>query len=296
MGPATKPYQRSEFLMGQSNSASIDEEIVYQRCLAEGRPYFGPHLFARNGPLHTHLYLQALVDAQLARSAPVSHILEIGSWAGASALTWANAVLSLTGKYPFILCVDPWRQYFNPKEICTDHERYPVYCELAAIANSGKIFELFLHNIGSMGLREYVHPFRGTSAQLLPLLCEQSFDVVYIDGDHSYDAVLVDLKESSRLVREGGILCGDDLKLQLHEADWAANDENKNRDRIRDPRTGVFYHPGVARAVGEFFGPVSSWEGVWAMRKSANGWSPVELETPPRFTLPTHLFTGNQVE
>jgi predicted O-methyltransferase YrrM len=37
------------------------------------------------------------------------------------------------------------------------------------------------------------------------------FDWVYIDGDHSYSAVMNDLFAWSTKVKPGGILCGDDL-------------------------------------------------------------------------------------
>lgn len=50
------------------------------------------------------------------------------------------------------------------------------------------------------------------------------FDVAYVDGDHTYEGVLRDLKAWYPLVRSGGILCGDDY-------DWA----------------------GVKQAVTEFF-------------------------------------------
>jgi len=37
------------------------------------------------------------------------------------------------------------------------------------------------------------------------------FDVVYIDGDHTYDGVMGDLRGWFGKVRSGGILCGDDF-------------------------------------------------------------------------------------
>jgi len=39
----------------------------------------------------------------------------------------------------------------------------------------------------------------------------QHLDWVYIDGDHSLEAVLNDLRSAWRCVRPRGILCGDDL-------------------------------------------------------------------------------------
>ena len=44
-----------------------------------------------------------------------------------------------------------------------------------------------------------------------------------------YDPVKKDIKGSLRLVKEGGIICGDDLNLQLHEID-NNNDKQKNNN------------------------------------------------------------------
>jgi hypothetical protein len=48
----------------------------------------------------------------------------------------------------------------------------------------------------------------------------QHLDWVYIDGDHSLEAVLNDLRSAWRCLRPGGILCGDDL-------DWPDGDGSR---------------------------------------------------------------------
>jgi len=54
------------------------------------------------------------------------------------------------------------------------------------------------------------------------------FDLVFIDADHYYEDVKIDLEAWYSLVKGGGIICGHD-----YEARW---------------------HPGVKKAVDEFFG------------------------------------------
>ena len=52
---------------------------------------------------------------------------------------------------------------------------------------------------------------------------EEYFDWVYIDADHSYEAVLADLKHYYPLVKKGGFLCGDDYGLWnnlKHKPNW----------------------------------------------------------------------------
>lgn len=41
---------------------------------------------------------------------------------------------------------------------------------------------------------------------------DKSFDFVYIDGNHSYDAVMLDIILWSRKVRDGGIISGHDYR------------------------------------------------------------------------------------
>jgi hypothetical protein len=48
------------------------------------------------------------------------------------------------------------------------------------------------------------------SLEAAPLFMDGYFDLVYIDGDHSYDAVIADIKAWMPKVRNGGILCGHD--------------------------------------------------------------------------------------
>jgi hypothetical protein len=69
---------------------------------------------------------------------------------------------------------------------------------------------------------------RGFSHEVLPTLTVGSFDWVYLDGDHSLEAVRRDLRDCARIVRRRGFICG--------------------HDYCRDERAGF----GVAQAVEEF--------------------------------------------
>jgi len=50
------------------------------------------------------------------------------------------------------------------------------------------------------------------SLEAAPLFKDGYFDLVFIDGDHSYDAVIADIKAWIPKVRNGGILCGHDYE------------------------------------------------------------------------------------
>ena len=55
---------------------------------------------------------------------------------------------------------------------------------------------------------------RMTSAEFFSLKTQRSYDALYIDGDHSYHGALADILGAADVVRDGGIICGDDY-------DWA---------------------------------------------------------------------------
>lgn len=51
---------------------------------------------------------------------------------------------------------------------------------------------------------------RGLSQGVLPLLKNETFDLAFIDGDHSRDAVAIDARECFRLLKAGGYIVFDD--------------------------------------------------------------------------------------
>src|ERR1035438_7451053 len=97
------------------------------RTLAEamlaGRPYFGPALCAMQGVPERHQYfLPTVIEVARRREGPSLDVLEIGSWAGASAVTWAMA-LREAGASGTVTCVDPWLPYFDVEAEHRSEER-----------------------------------------------------------------------------------------------------------------------------------------------------------------------------
>ena len=136
---------------------------------------------------------------------------------------------------------------------------------------------MFLHNVKASGHHDIVYPIKGRSDYILPVLRREWFDLVFVDGDHSYKGVMNDLRNTDNLVVEGGIICGDDLELQSFQIDTEYAKKHLMEDLTMDPKQQIEFHPGVSLAVGEFFGEVSAWEGFWAMRKCGSSWEKVEL-------------------
>jgi len=262
----------------------LTEEEIYRFCLLTGRPYFGGHLHATQGHLSRHGYMHCLVLNEAARrpNQPL-HILEIGSWAGGSAITWANA-LKTAGAAGKVFCVDLWKPYVRAETVQSRNMK-AMNQEL----HSGEIFPLFLHNIRASGHEDIVVPIRGESRAVLPLLGDRKFPILFVDGDHRYEAAHSDITQSLELVASDGVLCGDDLELQISEIDAAGAWAKKDEDYIRDAKTGKPYHPGVTLAVGKIFDKVAVWDGFWAVRKTAAGWQPVDMAKPAALPMPEHL-------
>jgi len=231
-------------------------------ALLNGKPYAGAALQALQGPPERQRYFRPVVKAAAeAVPAPI-RILEIGSWAGVSAISWGTALkdLNLEGD---ITCVDPWLPYFDINLNNAD-----VYREMNRAAERSLIYKLFQHNTTAAGLQDILHVKQGSSREVLPHLPERAFTIVYIDGSHAYEDVVFDIEQAKRLLRDCGILCGDDLELQNGEIEpkELADAVQGGHDFVLSGSATRHYHPGVTAAVGEVIGKVSVWEGFWAVR------------------------------
>lgn len=119
--------------------------------------------------------------AKLRELAKGAVVLEIGSGCGYSAVHMAEAGATL------IVAVDP---------------------------HAGEVpgsLETMQQNLRERGLEERVAMFRAPSQVALPLLAPGSFDLAFVDGDHSTEAVLHDVRQAWRLLRSDGMLAAHDF-------------------------------------------------------------------------------------
>jgi SAM-dependent methyltransferase len=230
-----------------------------------------------------HLWLTAAVSLFAGREAGI-RILEVGSWMGASVLTWGAALDRFIAGESEILSVDTWAPYLAADDINHDG----AYHVMDRAASIDLAYAVFRHNASCVPRKVRVDHLRGRSKDVLSMLRDRAFDIVYIDGSHYYPDVAADLAEAKRLVAEGGLLCGDDLEQQLAEVDEPFLRANLDRDAVVDPKNQKPYHPGVTLAVSEAMGPVSSYTGFWVMRREGEGFVPVDLSGASPF-LPDHF-------
>ena len=98
------------------------------------------------------------------------------------------------------------------------------------------VFKIFRHNINTINKSINVNFFRKMSNVFFEKCEKKFYDVIFIDADHTYKSVKEDILNSLKFIQEDGIICGDDLNLQLHEID-KDNAKKINKDFICDPKT-----------------------------------------------------------
>lgn len=250
----------------------------YLCCLIGNRPYFGPVMLAtRTWPIrypHMRRAIQILIDQKRKEGGEEEfRVLEIGTWAGQSAILWGTELVR-SGYPGKVYCIDPWTPFSYGSQNGVNN----VTQLMDKVARRDKIFPLFWHNVKSSGLADFILPLRCKSTDILPCFKPNSFDLVFIDGSHTYLQFLNDLTLAIPLVRQSGFICGDDLELQSGEVDLSIAEQNKDKDFIIDPRTQCGYHPGVCLGVSRFFKrKVSVYDGFWITRKNSDHWTDVQL-------------------
>lgn len=249
------------------------------RLLFGAEPFFGDATYGAQTPARESLLLTALVSLLEQRDRPL-RILEIGSWIGFSALTWAYALACFANGSGSVLCIDPWAAYLSE----SDAAAKDLYRGMNTLLETGLAYELFQHNAGCGPAGVRIDHIRGAGADILPTLERESFDIVYVDGSHYYDAVKADLLVARQLVVDGGILAGDDLERQLgKDIDEATVRAEIERDYVK----ARGYHPGVTLAVAEILGSVDAIGRTWFMRRQGNGYTGLDL-TPARMIIAPH--------
>ncbi len=193
---------------------------------------------------------KAVLDAlAVAAAGQGSTFLEIGSWCGESSAVLGKVAKNKNGR---LFCIDWWKGNTG--------------MELEQIAKRSDIFSVFWENMKKEGLEDVVIPIRARSDMVSDILQKESFDLIYIDGDHRHDAALNDIKRYAPLLKVGGIICGDDCEGYVSDYDRSFLEEGKSVDCHES------VHCGVVLAVGEYFHDYLINYNTWSVKKTADGW------------------------
>lgn len=160
-----------------------------------------------------------------------SRIIEVGVWKGRT-----TALLARSAPWSArIWAVDNWRG--TPD----DEGQHALYSEQADETGDAVYYE-FYKNLETPIQAGRVFPVRMDSVAAADHLLAQygrTFDMVFLDADHRYEAVRADIVAYSRLLIPGGLLCGHDYSER-----W----------------------PGVVQAVDEFFPHRKKRSTIWSVK------------------------------
>ena len=131
-------------------------------------------------------------------------IMEIGAYHGANVCSYMKTYARHNNTE--IHCVDPWFNYDGYNEYLT---------------NQSSNYSLFLGNISKLSPNDinkiYIH--RGLSGDIVPTFKNESFDIIYIDGNHTKRYVLEDSIICLNKIKKGGWIIFDDTHdTEVNEA------------------------------------------------------------------------------
>lgn len=175
-------------------------------------------------------------------------IVEVGTWKGASAMVMAKAAREINPDAK-VVCVDTW---LGSPDFWDNFSDPRTYGSFKMRNGYPQVYYTFLNNIVCAGLQDVVIPFPSTSYVASEWFRKRNIqpDLVYIDATHEYDEVSRDIRQWFAVLREGGVMIGDD-----YNARW---------------------WPGVIRAVEEAalwlpgFRLLSKGENKWMAEKTAS--------------------------
>jgi len=138
---------------------------------------------------------------EIATSMPQnSTFVEIGAWVGHSILHFAREIERL-GKHDVrIVTIDTFKG--SPAE--------QIHMDIVAQAG-GSVRHLFDANIAEAGLTDRIEVIQGDSVAAADLFADNSVFACFIDGDHTREGVLRDVRAWGPKVPQNGILCGHDI-------------------------------------------------------------------------------------
>ena len=145
----------------------------------------------------------------LANQFEVQSYVEIGVRKGQLAAQMFTNVPSLKEAY----LVDPWSKEFLDRR---DEARTPAKKRIFAPEpqeQTDAIYYGVCRNAAKAALKYQlrISVLRMTSMEAAKVVPDSSLDMVFIDGFHTYEAVVEDIREWKPKLKDGGILVGDDF-------------------------------------------------------------------------------------
>ena len=133
--------------------------------------------------------LQNMIDwLNTIRPTSEMRMIEIGSYVGESTLMFAN-------HFKEVISVDPYVNDYDLDDDACHHAPFD------------KVYEQFIRNTLSV---PNIKSIKETSQNAFSILKDQQWDMVYIDGLHTYEGVSYDIEHYKTIIKPGGFVCGHD--------------------------------------------------------------------------------------
>tara|TARA_B100001250_G_C19816280_1_gene798616 strand:- start:884 stop:1747 length:864 start_codon:yes stop_codon:yes gene_type:complete len=193
-------------------------------------------------------------------------ILEIGSYCGQNTI-FIGRLLKKKGLNFNITCLDIWDKF----EINTTNEKFYEKKFLSNLKN-GNVYRLFNYNIESCGLSDNIKVIKDDSLKFLSKLNDM-YDIIIIDGSHTYEYVYNDILHSKKLLNNNGFIIGDDYEADYSSTKYLDYDTaiKNNYDTMYCTKLGIKFHPGVTKAVSELLDEsLKSVNGQFIIKKIKN--------------------------
>ena len=171
--------------------ASKDMERKIQAAGPPEPPFFDMGMTL---PTADAVAIRRLVADCQAKTGSAPSVLEIGSWAGRSAIEFVKGGAST------VTCVDTWEGSKNDEGT----KGYD--------GSQGTPLEVFDRNTSHLAAQGIIKRLVGKSPEAAehPAL-QETYDIVYIDAEHDYDSVVADIKAWSR--KAGFVVAGHDYHV-----------------------------------------------------------------------------------
>jgi len=138
--------------------------------------------------------------SHLAKNLPEgSSFVEVGVWKGRSICYLGQQLKSINKKFK-IFAVDTFKGSSNE-----DAHQKEVQ------EHGGSLLPLFLKNLTDLNLTDLITPIEKDSIEASKLFSDNEIDFVFVDANHSYEAVIEDLKHWYPKLKPGGIIAGHDF-------------------------------------------------------------------------------------
>lgn len=150
-----------------------------------------------------------LYDSVLSLKCEKPVIVEIGSHLGKSSMVLAQALRKKGGG--IIHCIDP---FDASGDLGAQHLYEKRKAELR-----GSLLEAFQLNMAQYALEPFVRPVKGFSHEVVRTF-DGEIDMLFIDGDHAYEAVRRDFLDWEPRLKVGGVLAMHDIYAAPYGDDY----------------------------------------------------------------------------